>query len=52
MMRVDQSKLDSTDLIVLVSREGHIEWSSHRSDAQVVAMLRALADDIENRSTA
>lgn len=49
MMRVTQHRLDGTDLIVLVDREGHAEWSSHRSDTEVINMLRGIAYLIEAR---
>jgi hypothetical protein len=48
-MQVTQRRLDQTDLIVLVDRDGKAEWSSHRSDAEIVDMLRGIADLIEAR---
>ena len=48
MLQVTQHQLDRTDLVVLVGNDGLVEWSAKRSRDQVVAMLRAIADDIEN----
>lgn len=43
----DGKELDRFDLVLLVSPEGLIEWSAHRSREQVVSMLRNVADGIE-----
>lgn len=47
MLNLTQDYLDRTDLVVLVGHDGLVEWSSHRDRDQVVAMLRSVADDIE-----
>lgn len=47
-MNITQQQLDRTDLIVLVGHEGLVEWSASRSRDDVVAMLRNIADGIEN----
>ncbi len=44
---ITQNHLDRTDLVVLVGHDGLVEWSSHRDRAEVVAMLRDIADNIE-----
>lgn len=48
-LTVTQALLDKTDLIVLVDRDGKAQWSSHRSDAEIVDMLRGIAELIEAR---
>lgn len=45
---ITQHQLDRTDLVVLVGHDGIVEWSSHRSRDEVVAMLRSLADSVED----
>jgi hypothetical protein len=47
---ISQYQLDRTDLIVLVGHDGLVEWSSKRSRDEVVAMLRGIADDIEDET--
>jgi primosomal protein N' len=49
-MDITQHQLDRTDLVVLVGHDGLVEWSAHRSREQVVAMLRSIADSIEDGS--
>jgi len=46
---ISQERLDATDLVVLVDRDGKAAWSSHRSDTEIVNMLRGIADLIEAR---
>lgn len=46
-MEITQRALDQSDLVVLVGRDGLVEWSSHRDRVQVVNMLRGIADAIE-----
>ncbi|MEN4419748.1 hypothetical protein VXD82_01860 [Mycobacteroides chelonae] len=43
----DGSELDAFDLVLFVTPEGLIEWSAHRSRAEVVSMLRKVANGIE-----
>lgn len=43
----DGKELERFDLVVLVSPEGLVEWSAHRSRDEVVSMLRNVADGIE-----
>ncbi|RFZ55777.1 hypothetical protein BB170200_03798 [Mycobacterium marinum] len=43
----DGTEVDRFDLVLLVSPEGLIEWSAHRSCEQVVSMLRSVAEGIE-----
>lgn len=43
----DGTELDSFDLVLLVTPEGLVEWSAHRSRAEVVSMLRKVANSIE-----
>lgn len=47
-MNITQHQLDRTDLVVLVGRDGLVEWSSHRSRDEITAMLRSIADNIED----
>ncbi|WP_410583918.1 hypothetical protein [Amycolatopsis sp. lyj-108] len=49
-MKITQQVLERTDLVVLVGGDGLVEWSSHRSRAEVVAMLRKVADGIEQET--
>ncbi|WP_410659531.1 hypothetical protein [Amycolatopsis sp. lyj-112] len=44
---ISQNRRDRTDLVVLVGHDGLVEWSSHRDRTAVVAMLRDIADNIE-----
>ena len=47
-MDITQHQLDRTDLVVLVGHDGLVEWSAKRSREEVAAMLRGIADDIED----
>jgi hypothetical protein len=47
---ITQEELDRTDLVVLVGRDGLVQWSSHRSREQVAKALRGIADAIEDGS--
>lgn len=47
-MDITQAELDRTDLVVLVGADGIVQWSAHRDRAQVVDMLRRIADSIED----
>jgi hypothetical protein len=47
-MDITQHQLDRTDLVVLVGHDGLVEWSAKRSRKEVAAMLRGIADDIED----
>lgn len=47
-MDISQNQLDRTDLVVLVGHDGLVEWSARRSRDEVAAMLRSIADDIED----
>lgn len=47
-MAITQDYLDKADLVVVVGAEGLVEWSSHRERDAVVAMLRDIADGIED----
>ena len=47
-MNITQQSLDRADLIVLVGHDGLVEWSAHRSRDAVAAVLRNIADGIEN----
>ena len=50
-LSITQQELDRTDLVVLVSRDGIVQWSaSRRSREQVAAMLRSIADSIDGGS--
>jgi hypothetical protein len=49
MLHITQERLNATDLVVLVDREGRAQWSSHRSDTEIINMLRGIADLIEAR---
>lgn len=48
MMTITQADIDSTDLVVLVGRDGLVRWSSHRDREEVVAQLHAIADSIQD----
>lgn len=47
-LNITQKKLDHTDLVVLAGRDGTVQWSSNRERTQVTAMLRDIADSIED----
>jgi hypothetical protein len=47
-LNITQQELHRTDLVVLVGRDGIVQWSASRSREQVVAMLRSIADSIED----
>jgi ribosomal protein S24E len=47
---ISQHLLDRTDLVVLVGHDGLVEWSAKRSREEVAAMLRSIADDIEDET--
>lgn len=47
-MDITQHQLEGTDLVVLVGHDGLVEWSAKRSREEVMAMLRSIADDIED----
>ena len=47
-MNITQHQLDRTDLVMLAGHDGLAEWSANRSRDEVVAMLRSIADDIED----
>jgi hypothetical protein len=44
---ISQHGLDRADLVVLVRHDGLVEWSAKRTRAEVVDMLRGIADEIE-----
>lgn len=48
MMNISQQQLDRADLVVIVGRDGLVEWSANRDREQVSAMLRDIADSIED----
>ena len=48
MLTITQHLVDRTDLVVFVGHDGLVQWSSHRDRDDVVAMLRSIADAIEN----
>lgn len=47
-LSITQQELDRTDLVVLVGRDGIVQWSAKRSREQVAAMLRDIADGIDD----
>lgn len=47
-MRITQQLVSSADLIVIISRDGAVQWSSHRNPREVVSALRQLAEQIES----
>lgn len=49
MLHITQERLNATDLVVLVDRDGRAQWSSHRTDTEIINMLRGIADLIEAR---
>jgi hypothetical protein len=49
-LSITQAELDRTDLVVLADAAGKVRWSSKRSREQTVAMLRHIADGIEDGS--
>ena len=49
-LNITQQELDRTDLVVLVGADGIVQWSAHRSRAEVVDMLRRIADGIEDET--
>lgn len=49
-MSLTQHQLDRTDLVLVVGHDGLVEWSAKRRRDEVVAMLRSVADGIEDGS--
>ena len=49
-MSLTQHQLDRSDLVLVVGCEGLVEWSANRGRDEVVAMLRSVADGIEEGS--
>lgn len=47
-MNITQHQLDRADLVVIVGHDGLVEWSANRDREQVAAMLRDIADSIED----
>lgn len=45
--RITQELLDEADLVVVVRRDGAVQWSSHRGKSEVISALRQLAEQIE-----
>jgi hypothetical protein len=49
-MDITQHQLDRSDLVVIVGADGLVEWSAKRPRPAVAAMLRDIADSIEDGS--
>ena len=47
-LNITQQELDRTDLVVLVGHDGIVQWSAKRDREQVAAILRSVADSIED----
>lgn len=49
MMEFTRSELERAHLLLVVDRDGNYRYSAYRSDTEIVAQLRKIADQLEHK---